>query len=151
MILDHWLDIFDSLSNNKLISYSSCLIWLVSPPWLAIFCTHCNCFFFHSRSWQKLPKHFLLHQVSSSPHLSTFRGTCVGLGSLILSFHTASIVSLHPLSNIHICSKWKGFRKRQSIPSGMIHCGLWLKQVTSILWTFAPGKFDSHSFVQIAR
>ena len=147
MTLDLWLHIFASLSSNRFISRSSCLIRPVSPPWIAIFFAYFNCFLFVSKSQRTLPKHFLLHRVSSVAHLATLWITFVAHDLAILSFHTASTVSLHSLFDIHICSKRNDFRKLHSIPSGTIHKGLWSEDVTSRWWIFVLGKFENHSFV----
>ena len=88
--------ILASLSNRKLISFSSCLIRCTLPSFIATCSAFARSFLFFSNSRLTLPKLFLLHLVSSFPHLSTFFITLTSSALLFLVFQIASIVFSQP-------------------------------------------------------
>lgn len=123
-ILDLCLHIMASLYSWEFISFSNCFIRCTLPSFKADCSALAKSFCFFSRSHQTFLKNFLLHLVSSFPHLLIFLISLTSSASLFPAFHTASIVAVHPSSIIHIYSKRNGLCCLHSMASGTIHSAL---------------------------
>lgn len=117
-----------SLSNNSFTSNWSDLIEVVSNPLDVSHSTLISFFVFSSSCRCTLPKECLLHYVNRSPYFLILSETSsIVLTSKALS-QTALIVSPHPFSFIHICSKQNGLFLHAIIPSHLIRTGLWSEE-----------------------
>lgn len=104
-----WFHILASLSSKILIS--NCNSWTrkLRPLCKASLLVSSNAFFFFSSSRLMFPNTFLFHHTKSLPQLSTLLMIEPLVSQVTQEFHTASIISPHPLLESHISSKWKIF------------------------------------------
>ena len=145
--LDLCLHILSSLSINEFISFWIATNRIAQPPCNACLSTRANSFLFFANWFRTLPKHSLLHLVSSFPHVAIFLNTFVSSFPSTLASYTPSAISPHHLSANHISSNLKSFVLCLNSKSACsIHSSLWSEVVLSTWWTAVSGKSENHSY-----
>lgn len=133
-----------SLSRRTLISFWRVFTNIWSLPFTGCNLALAKSFLFSSSNFLVLPKEFLLHYVSFSPHVWIFLATCSIAAPIRGKPQALVTASLHLPSLSHICSNLKVRFGLGVIPSGFTIMAWWSEELEWRCWIFVPGFWESH-------